>query len=273
MNTFAQRDGASGRHLQSVDRAFAVLELLADRGPAGVTEVASELGLHKSTAFRLLATLERRAIVEQDGRTGKYGLGQGIVQLSRAVTPDLDLRRRARPVCERLAERVQETVNIAVLERDEVANVDQMIGSANAVNVNWLGQRTPLHCTSSGKVFLAQMPESRRRRILGRRVERFTPGTIVDPAVYEEQFRAIHAEGFAYTIEELEVGLNAVAAPIRSRDGTVIAAVSVAGPSFRITPELIPELGAATKAAADEVSRSMGFREGRPLEPPSTTAA
>jgi IclR family transcriptional regulator, acetate operon repressor len=262
-NGFADRATVPPRYFQSVDRALTVLEILAERGWSGVTEVARELGIHKSTASRLLGALERRGMVEQHAETAKYRLGQGVAHLARAVTAELDLRRHARPACERLAEVVQETVNVAVLDGDEVIHIDEVIRSASALNVSWLGRRAPVHCTSSGKVFLAHLPESVRQSILGRSLERFTPHTIVDPAEYEKQLRAVRASGFGYTIEELEAGLNAAAAPIRSADGRVIAAVSVAGPSHRMPVERIPEIGTMTKAAAGEVSWRLGFREGR----------
>jgi IclR family transcriptional regulator, acetate operon repressor len=154
-------------------------------------------------------------------------------------------------------------VNLGVLEADEVVNVDQVAGSHAVVNVNWVGKRTPLHCTSNGKVLLAHLPEREWDRILGGALERRTARTITDPAVLLGQLRRARARGYAYTVEELEAGLNAVAAPVRGGSGEVAAAVSVAGPAYRVTKERIPELARAVVEAGAEISRRMGFVERR----------
>jgi IclR family transcriptional regulator, acetate operon repressor len=133
--------------IQSVDRSLAILEHLS-HGAASVSKVAEALKIHKSTAFRLLATLEQHGFVSQETERGKYRLGMTLVHLAATVTADLDLVRLARPVCEKLSERVQETVNLAVLERNGVINIDQVIGSPSIVSMNWVGKRNPLTCTS-----------------------------------------------------------------------------------------------------------------------------
>src|SRR5690242_21706586 len=112
----AETTGPAVNGVQSVDRAVSVLEFLAQRGEAGVSEVAAEIDVHKSTAFRLLGALEARGLVEQAGERGKYRLGFGIVRLAGAVTGRIDITQQGRPVCERLAEEIGETVNIAVMQ-------------------------------------------------------------------------------------------------------------------------------------------------------------
>jgi len=245
--------------VQSVDRAVSVMEFLSRRGWAGVTEVANELDIHKSTAYRLLTTLRDRGLVEQDAATEKYRLGFGLVLLASTVTADLDVLRCARPVCERLSEQTQETVTVAVLEDDDAVVIHQNISRSSALNVDWTGRHTPLHATAAGKVFLGYMPDDQRRRILRRRLERFTEDTIVEPAVLSEQLEKIHSDGYGYTIEELEVGLNAVGAPLRSAGGAVVGAVSVSGPVFRLPVDSIPGVGELVKEAAAEISRCLGF--------------
>lgn len=245
--------------VQSVDRAVSVLEFLARNKESGVTEVASEIGTHKSTAYRLLTTLKERGLVEQDEATEKYRLGFGLVLLAAAVVSDLDVLRCARPVCERLGERLRETVTVAVLEDDDAVIVHQTLSRSSALSVDWTGRHTPIHATAAGKVFLAHMPESQRRRILGGRLERYTGSTLVGRAALEEQVREIRKLGYAYTLEELEVGLNAVGAPALSSDGSVLATLSVSGPVFRLPEERIAEVGELLKEAALEVSRCLGF--------------
>lgn len=247
-------------HVQSVDRAITVLEFLARRGWARVTEVANELEIHKSTAYRLLTTLRDRGMVEQSAATEKYRLGFGLVLLASAVTADLDIVRCARPVCERLSEQTQETVTVAVLEGDDAVVIHQSISRSSALNVDWTSMHTPLHATAAGKLFLVHMPQDQRRRILEAPLERFTEKTVVDPATLERLLREIRRKDYAYTVEELELGLNAVGAPIRDANGSVVAAVSVSGPAFRLPAESIQEVAGTVRSAAAEISRCVGFR-------------
>jgi IclR family transcriptional regulator, acetate operon repressor len=248
--------------IQSVDRSLAILEHLAS-GPASVSEVGESLGIHKSTAFRLLATLEQRGFVSQEEERGKYRLGMTLVHLAASVTADLDLVRLARPICEQLSERVQETVNLAVLEKSfvlaksRVINIDQVIGSSAIVSMNWVGKRNPLSCTSTGKVLLAFLPDA--RSYLGK-LEPCTQHSITKATLLEKQLGDIRKHGYSFTIEELELGLSAVAAPVWSSTNEVIAAVCISGPSYRITKERISELGELTKKAGLEISGKLGWQ-------------
>ncbi len=143
--------------IRSVDRAIDVLEYLAERDDGAVTDLAAALGVHKSTAFRLLAVLEARGLVEQVSERGRYRLGFGLVRLAGVTAARLDLVEQSRPITRRLALEIGETVNVARLEAEAVVNVDQVRGSAAVTTHNWVGQRTPLHATSSGKVLLAYL--------------------------------------------------------------------------------------------------------------------
>ena len=246
--------------VQSVDRALSVLEILAVRGEAGVTEIAAELGVHKSTAFRLVAVLEDRGFVEQLADRGKYRLGVGIVRLAGATAARLDLAQEGRQVCEELAVDVGETVNIAILDGDRAVNITQVRGPATISTHNWVGRGTPLHATSSGKVLLAHAPEAVRKAVLSGVLQRYTDATITDPDVLQRQLEEVAARGWGVTVEELEVGLNAVAAPVRDSVGQVAAAVSVSGPSFRMTPASLEGLVAPLVVqATDALSRRLGF--------------
>jgi IclR family transcriptional regulator, acetate operon repressor len=239
--------------VQSVDRAIAILEILARDGATRVTDLAAELEVHKSTAFRLLAALEQGGLVEQSGDRGRYRLGFGVVRLAGAATAQLDLSRESRPVCLRLAEEIGETVNIAVARGGDTVNISQVRGPAAISGHNWVGQRTPSHATSSGKVLLAF---GALRPVAGE-LERYTPGTIVSPD--ELKLAEIRERGWASTVEELEVGLNAVAAPVRGADGSVVAAVSASGPSYRLTTARLAEVGALLVAGAREISQRIGY--------------
>ncbi len=245
--------------VQSVDRAVTILEILARGGETGVTELAAALGVHKSTAFRLTAALEMRGLVEQPGERGKYRLGLGLVRLAGAATVRMDLSQQSRPVCERLAVEVAETINVAILDDDQAVNIDQVFGPSALTTHNWVGQRTPLHATSSGKVLLAHLPAELLKKRLAAPLERYTPRTVTGRKALAAQLEQILTDGFAFCIEELEQGLNAVAAPVHALNGQVVAAISASGPSFRLTEERIPAVAAAVRAAADEVSARLGY--------------
>lgn len=244
--------------MQSVDRALAVLEVLAARGSAGVTELGAELGVHKSTASRLLAALERRGFVEQTADRGSFRLGFAVVRLAGRVASQLDLVRQGRAACEALAAEVGETVNLAVLDAGAAVNVSQHLGTSSVTSVNWVGQRTPLHATSSGKVLLAHAPAAVRAAVLAGPLERCTPSTTTDRAALERCLELVRERGWASTEEEYEIGLNAVAAPVRAADGAVVAAVSAAGPAYRLAPADYPRVAARVVAAAAEISRRTG---------------
>jgi DNA-binding IclR family transcriptional regulator len=138
--------------------------------------------------------------------------------------------------------------------------MEQASGSTSVVNVNWLGTRSPVHCTASGKVILAFAPEDVRARLLHGPLERRTPRTIVDRPELEAQLAEVREAGFARTFEELEVGLNAIAAPVRNPGGEVIAAVDVSGPAHRIESSSRAALVARTREAADDLARRLGYR-------------
>ncbi|MGV9347507.1 IclR family transcriptional regulator [Streptomyces spiralis] len=249
--------------VQSVDRAAGILEFLGRQEEAGVTEIAAELGVHKSTASRLATALELRGLIEQTEERGKYRLGLGLIRLAGAASVRLDLSRQSRPVCERLAARVAETINLAILDRDAAINIDQVLGPSAITTHNWLGRRTPLHATSSGKVLLAHLPEPERERRLAAPMERYTPHTVTDPCTLRAQLTSIRAAGCAYSVEELEKGLNAVAAPVVTFNGQVVAALSASGPSFRLSVQRLREVAALVRTAAQEISGRLGHL-GRP---------
>ncbi len=245
--------------MQSVDRALQVLELLASWRSGGVTELAAELGVHKSTAFRLLAALESRDLVEQSEDRGKYRLGFGVVRLARRVEVQAELADQGRGLVERLARTLGESINVAVLRESFAVNVVQSRGQASVVSQNWIGQLTPLHATSSGKVLLAHLDDGERAALLAGPLERYTPRTVTDPEQLGRELAEVVERGYATTSGELEVGLNAVAVPVRGEDGSVIAALSASGPAYRVTPERMEVMLEEISAASQDLSWRMGF--------------
>jgi DNA-binding IclR family transcriptional regulator len=250
--------------VRSVERAIAILDLLSEGGWRTGADVARELHVHRSTALRLLGTLERHDLVERDQRSAKYRLGRRLPQLASVVTGELDLRSLARPVCERLADVVGETVTLDVLAGDSVEAIEQATASTSVVRVNWLGRRYPAHCTASGKVILAYTADAVRERLLAQPLERWTPHTVTERAELEAQLKAAVREGVARTKEELEVGLDALAAPVLNAEGDVVAAIDVSGPSHRLRTADAEALARQTIEAAADLSRRLGHRARRP---------
>lgn len=246
--------------VQSVDRAVAILYLLAQRGVAGVTEVAAELDVHKSTAFRLIGALESGGLIDQDGERGKYRLGLGILRLAAAASGQLELATESRSICRELAADLDEAVNVAIPDGIEAMNILQEYGTSSITGRNWLGQRTALHATATGKVLLAHADPVTRTRVLGAELHRYTEHTVTDPAALEEELATVRRQGWAQTREELEIGLTGVAAPVRDATGKVIAAVGASGPSHRLDA-VVPGVAARLIRGGREIGARLGYFE------------
>jgi DNA-binding IclR family transcriptional regulator len=255
-------EAAGGQHggVQSVDRALEVLEILARDGHAGVSEIAEEMGIHKSTVSRLLGSLVSREMVHQNSERGKYQLGFGILRLASSIPGRLSLVREARPVLEALAEEFKETVNLAVLRSNFAVNVDQAMGPSTLATYDWVGSLTPLHATSSGKILLAGLPADDRARILEETgLPARTPRTITDRKELETQLLDVARQGYGVAREEFEIGLNSVSVPVYNHVGAVIGAVSISGPAFRFDPEKAPGLLDGLKEAGLRISARLGY--------------
>ncbi|MGA8209646.1 MAG: IclR family transcriptional regulator [Nocardioidaceae bacterium] len=248
-------DAAPG--VQSVDRALTILGILSRLGEAGVTEIAGELGVHKSTAFRLVATLESHDMVEQNEDRGKYRLGVGVLRLAGATAARLDVVQEARPIVRSLAAETGETVNVAVMSENSVLYLDQVSGQSALQVHNWVGQHIPLHATSNGKVLLAGLPADEVDSRLPR-LPAYTASTVTGRARLRRDLDRVREQGYAVAVDELEVGLTAIAAPVRNAHGDVIASLSVSGPTFRLGEARVEELVVVVVDAADEISRRLG---------------
>jgi DNA-binding IclR family transcriptional regulator len=217
--------------------------------------------VHKSTAFRLVSTLETHGLVEQTEDRGKYRLGVGVLRLAGATTARLDVVQESRSLCRKLAADTGETINIAVLSDRSALYLDQVSGSSALQSHNWVGQHIPLHATSNGKVLLSGLePEDVDQRV--ETLPAYTSGTITTRAALRRELAAVRERGYAVAVDELEAGLAAVAAPIRNAHADVIASMSVSGPSFRLTETKIAEVVPMLCDAAGEVSRRLGWGSG-----------
>lgn len=247
--------------VQSVERALTILDILAHDGESGVTEIAARLEVHKSTAFRLIATLERRGLVEQNAERGKYRLGVGILRLAGATTARLDVVQEARPLARALAAETGETVNIAVLSEGAALYLDQIAGGSSLQSHNWVGQRIPLHATANGKVLLSGLDAAEISAAVGTPLRSYTPTTVTTVKALLTDIDSVRRDGHAVAVDELERGLTAVAAPLRNAHGDVIASLSVSGPTFRFDEGRLAEAVRLVVETAHEVSERLGWRD------------
>ncbi len=253
-------EDTSNASVESVQKAISILKAFNVTEPElGVNELSRRVGLHKSTVSRLLYTLEQGGLIERNPENGKCRLGVALIGLAGLVLSHADVRRAARVHLQWLAEATDETVNLAILDGEVALNVEQIASSRMVKNIGWLGRRTPLHCTSTGKVLLAHMPEPLVEQYLAQPLQRHTRFTITDAVQLREMLSKIHRDGYATGLEELEEGLNAVAAPVRDHQARVVAAVSASGPSYRVSPERLPELAELVKEAGERISAQLGY--------------
>jgi DNA-binding IclR family transcriptional regulator len=240
------------RTIQSVDRAAALLKAIADSAqPPTVLELATATGLNRSTAWRLLATLDAHGLVERDPVSQRYSVGYAILRIAASGEHDAIVR-RARPVLEQLAVDTGEAVNLALAKGLHLVYVDQ-VDPPQILAPNWLGRHVPLHATSSGKAFLAYLEEGERDGLLGERLERFTKTTITDRRLLESELAAARLAGYAVSVGELEDSLYGASAPVLSEQGRPLAVVSVWGPDRRVPEVQLAAIGELTVAAAERI--------------------
>ena len=240
------------RTIQSVDRAAALLKTIADSPrPTTVVELAEACDLNRSTAWRLLATLDAHGLIERDPVSQRYSLGYALLRIAAGAEVD-PLVRRSRPVLEQLARDTGEATNLAVAKRFNLVYVDQ-VDPPQIMAPNWYGRSVPLHATSTGKAYLAFISPEERKIALPQRLERYTATTVTDRRRLEQELRDVRRNGWAICVGELEESLYGASSPVLSEQGRPVAIVSVWGTERRLPRERLPEIGRMTRAAAAEI--------------------
>ncbi|MGB9885642.1 MAG: IclR family transcriptional regulator [Moorellales bacterium] len=252
--------------MHSVDNALQILELLAEPDKECTAgELAAQLGLSRTTAFRLLATLELHGFVRQNPASGRYRLGLKLLQLGGVVLKSLRLNDEARPILRDLVAQCGETVHLAVLDAGELVFIEKIESPRPFRMGSYVGARMPAYCTATGKLLLAYLPEDELVRYLRTtELKRYTARTITDPRDLALHLATIRAEGIAVDLEESEEGLMCIAAPIWSASGKrVLAAVSISGPVTRLKPRQ-EELAERVREAGLKISQAMGYGRAAP---------
>ncbi len=253
----ANGNGAPAHGVAAVDRgADLLLRVLESEQPVGLGELAAASGIPKSTASRLLTALERRGLIEQDGERGRLRPGPAILRVAERGMLERNIVELARPSLDALSDASGETINLAVPGGDGVEHVAQVDGRHFLGAGQWLGRAVECHCTANGKVFLAFGRANVPATLAAR-----TDQTITDAGRLEEELGIVRRRGFASAIDELELGLAAIAAPVRGTRGDVVAALSISGPTLRITPARIAELRTTLIEEGRALSRRLGHHE------------
>lgn len=252
---------AGGRYsLSSVSSAVRVLcAFTATEPELGVSELARRLGLGKSTVHRLLSTLAERNLIEQNPGNGRYRLGLKVYELGTIVSSRLNLHEAVAMHIDGLRDLTGETVHVGILDGREVVYVERRESPQTLRLFGEVGHRNLAHCTSTGKVLLASLEDEALDEILeSTALESRTPHTVTDPAELHRDLESIRERGFALNINEAEVGVASIAAPIRDSSGKVIAAISVAGPTLRFQQDALGRLTSAVLQTAKEISSRLG---------------
>ncbi len=245
---------------RAVDRALEILLCFnQDEPELTLTQISERVGVHKSTVYRLLTTLENKRFIQRVEANGTYRLGLGLVRLGALVLKSNNIHRQATPYMHRLSAEYRETVDLAILDGAEVVYL-QVVESPQRVKLATApGERLPAFCTATGKAFLAFLPEAQVRTILKRGMSKYTEHTITSIPRLLEELRKTRERGFAISEQEFEAGINAVAAPILDANAYPLAAMAIVGPAFRLPLERLMQVGKTLRETTDAIARDIGL--------------
>lgn len=249
--------------LTSLEKALRVVDAVAKARSVGLRELAAEVKFPPSTVHRLLTILTASHYLTQDPDTKKYRLSLKFVELGAATREDLDVIRVARPHMTSLMEATSETVNLALFDGAATVYVDQVANSNSFLRMfTRVGTRVPLHCTGVGKACLADLPnEFLLEYWRTTEKKRYTEKTITDEPRLKTDLQVIRRLGYAVDDEEMEIGVRCVASAIRQDRGNVIAAMSISGPSSRLTASRVSLVGELVRHTAGQISADLGYAE------------
>lgn len=267
MDVYPGRGGRDGGTSQSLARGLAILASFRSGRPlVGVSELAREVGLTRSTTHRYVATLAELGYLQQDPETRKYRLGPRVLDLGFSALNSMELREVAAPHLRRLSDETGYTVNMAILDGLDIVYVERCRSARagqRAIDLDLhVGSRLPAYCTSLGKVLLAYLPEKEREAALDRiDFARRGPNTIVSRAALLAELARVRDAGFAINDEELAPGLRSIAAPVLAHDGAAVAAINLAVHRTMVSlEELVARLSSTLRRTAAAISAQLGHR-------------
>lgn len=251
-----------GVRIQAIERAILIMNCFTDEKPElRLQEICEKLDLNKSTAHGIINTLKHHGLIEQDPETQKYRLGLNLLVLGSKVLNRLDVRTIAAPILKEVCAKTDETVHLGILDGIEVVYIDKYESSQSMRLFTKIGTRYPAYCTGIGKAMLAFMPTKDQMKNIPDELNRFTEYTLKDKKEVIEHLKKVKQQGYAIDDEENMEGLRCVGAPIFDYSGKVVAAISVAGPSIRMTKDKIHEIIDILREAAEEISKRLGYQK------------
>ena len=256
--TVARTDGPYQLH--SLDRAVSVLEVLGESDtPLSLAEICQRMGLHKSTAHRFLMVLERHRMVER-ALAGKFRLGLRLCDLGGRAIEQFDLRERAQLHLKTLVAEVEETAHLCIMEKTHMVYIDKQEPERSIRMISRVGASSPIHCTAVGKAILATMPRSRVEELLPElHLERFTRRTMTSREALLKELERTSRRGYAVDDEEREEGVRCAGVAILDGRGEAVAAVSISGPSFRVTMQKIPHIADRLMTCVKGIQQDLGY--------------
>jgi DNA-binding IclR family transcriptional regulator len=256
-----RKQGSISYAPSTVRKALSIVSILADeKDGLGMVSLAKKLNLNRSTVYRLVSALMEGGFVKQDPATQKYRLGLKIVELAGSMLADIEVREVARPFLEELMRLSGETVHLGVLgERGEIVYIDKIEGTEAVRLLTRVGKTLPAHVTAMGKAIMAYLPEPELEEVLKhQRYEVRTENAITNETALREHLKLVRTRGYATDLEENRLTVCCVGAPVFDATGKAIAAISVTGPSFRLTAQRMETLSGAVTSTAMEISRNLG---------------
>ncbi len=250
--------------MSTIGKALDVLEIFLEHGDElSLSELANLCQLNITTTHRIVLTLVKRGYLNQKQKRQKYSLSTKFLQYSHVLGRRMKIRDIASPILDALNKMVGESVNIAILDRNEAVYIDHIESNKNLRIFTQIGNRVPLYCTGVGKVFLAYMDEEELEKALNSNgLLPHTAKTITDVKRLKRELAKVKREGIAIDDEETEIGVKCIASPVKNSTGSVIAALSVSGPSARFSGKRINDIEPLVKSCSLEISRAMGYQAG-----------
>ncbi|MGD9567950.1 MAG: IclR family transcriptional regulator [Sedimentibacter sp.] len=247
--------------VQSVDRTLTILEVLSDYSDGlGITEISERVNLHKSTVYRLLATLIQKEYVVQEVESNKYKITFKLFELGSKKVDKLDLLKSSKNYTKMLMESVNEVVHLIIREENDIVYVDKVEANNTISMASRIGKRNPLYCTATGKAILAFLPENEILKVWrNSKIVKLTENTITDFILFKKELKTVKQNGYAIDNEENEIGVRCIGAPIFNIRGDVAGAISISGPINRITEEKIDFISKEVIKYANLISKENGY--------------
>ena len=247
-------------YVKSVDRALKIIKLISANKNMGVTEIAHQIDINKSAVHRILTTLVNHGFVEKDPEMNRYKIGYTFLEIASNLLESIDLREEALPFLKELETLTNEVIHLVVYDQGEVVYIEKLEGNETLRMHSKVGRRAPMHCTGVGKVILANLPRPMASNIIDQKgLPKHTDKTITDKEAFFRELEKVEQQGYAIDDEENEDGITCIAAPIFNHQKEITAAISISGPTMRMTENRIGELKGKIMSVGRKISSRLGY--------------